>query len=72
MDTYACISGGMQIDVASGIGWDRNAPERRSGSFFKDQNGVPVLFYDLERCYLLLFNTSCLFFRYVRCALAPL
>jgi len=29
-----------------GIEWDRNAPERRSGSF-----------YDIELCYLLLFNT---------------
>jgi len=33
----------------SGIGWDRNAPERRSGSFYNDRNGVPVLFDDLER-----------------------
>ena len=28
---------------------DRMGPERRSGSFFKDRNGV-------KRCYLLLFN----------------
>jgi len=60
------------IITTAGIGWDRNAPERRSGSFFEDRNSVPVLFYDLELCYLPLFNTSSLFFRSVHCALAPL
>ena len=41
-----------------GIGWDRNAPERRSGSFSPRRT-----------LYLLLFNTRFLFLRSVRCAL---
>ena len=28
--------------LATGLGWGRNDPERRSGSFFFDRNGVPV------------------------------
>ena len=30
----------------SGFELDRNAPERRSGSFFKTRNGVPVHFFE--------------------------
>jgi len=32
------------IGRQAGIEWDRNAPERRSGSFSDSRNTVPVLF----------------------------
>ena len=39
------------------LGRDRVGPERRSGSFSEALKAVPVLFYDVECYYLLLFNT---------------
>ena len=36
----------MQGAIRAGFELDRNAPERRSGSFFKNRNGVPVHFFE--------------------------
>ena len=37
----------IRIAVSTGFELDRNAPERRSGSLFKDRNGVPVHFLEI-------------------------
>jgi len=64
----AACRNGHQV-VHPGIGWDRNAPERRSCSFFGARNGVSVLFHDVEPfiCYFLIRDSY--FLRSVRCAL---